>query len=89
MFRHLETVTAEHAGRPHVRELQDSFRIRSSYGEYEIFVFEPLGMSLRTLQGLQKTYLMPLSLVKGALDQVCLGLNFLHESGVVHTGKVR
>ena len=27
------------------------------------------------------------SVVKGALDQVLLGLNFLHEANVIHTGK--
>lgn len=86
VFRHLKLITAEHSGRPHVRDLQESFKVKSSSGEHEFFIMEPLGMSLRTLQELQKTKLLPLALVKGALDQVAVGLNFLHESGVVHKG---
>ncbi|PNP79503.1 hypothetical protein FNYG_07119 [Fusarium nygamai] len=45
----------------------------------------PLGMSLRTLQELQKDNVFYQTLVKSALDQTLLGLNYLHDADVIHT----
>lgn len=50
---------------------------------------EPLGMSLRSLQGIQRDGAFPEQLVIGALAQVFLALDFLHEAGVIHTGTQR
>jgi hypothetical protein len=47
----------------------------------------PLGMSLRTLQEMQNGGIFDQNLVIGALDQVLMGLNWLHEANVIHTGK--
>lgn len=44
-------------------------------------------MSLKTLQELHKSGVLAQSIVKGAVDQVLFGLNFLHESDMIHTGK--
>ncbi|KAF5122523.1 Dual specificity protein kinase CLK4 [Metarhizium anisopliae] len=46
---------------------------------------EPLGMSLRSLQGIQRDGAFPEQLVIGALAQVFLALDFLHEADVIHT----
>ncbi len=87
VFNHLTSITVEHSGRVHVRQLEDSFKIKSCNGEHDFFVMAPLGMSMRTLQDLQKDRIFAQSVVKGALDQVLFGLNFLHEANVIHTGK--
>jgi hypothetical protein len=47
----------------------------------------PLGMSLRTLQEMQKDHVFQKTLVTNALDQTLFGLNYLHDADVVHTGK--
>ncbi|KAM4054498.1 kinase [Hirsutella rhossiliensis] len=52
---------------------------------HDVLVMKPLGMSLRTFQEMQKNTIFKQDLVSGALDQVLLGLNFLHEANVVHT----
>lgn len=44
-------------------------------------------MSLRTLQDMQENGIFQQALVVGALDQVLIGLDFLHEANVIHTGK--
>ncbi|KAF5659973.1 serine threonine kinase [Fusarium circinatum] len=75
----------EHAGRQHVREVRDTFKISGPQGEHEVFVMPPLGMSLRTLQELQKGNVFQQTLVKSALDQTLLGLNYLHDADVIHT----
>jgi serine/threonine protein kinase len=87
VFKHLAGITVEHSGRAHVRQLEDSFKMKSCNGEHDFFVLTPLGMSMRTLQELQKDGIFAQSVIKGALDQVLFGLNFLHEADVIHTGK--
>jgi hypothetical protein len=89
VFKHLASITVEHSGRLHVPQLEDSFRMKSRNGEHDFFVMTPLGMSMRSLQELQVGGIFAQSVVKGALDQVLLGLNFLHEADVIHTGKIQ
>lgn len=47
----------------------------------------PLGMSLKTMQERQPTRVFEKLLVTSALDQVLVGLDYLHEAEVVHTGE--
>ena len=47
----------------------------------------PLGMSLRTLQEMQSKRVFQKLLVTTALDQVLVGLDYLHNAEVVHTGQ--
>lgn len=77
----------EHPGQEHVRRLEDAFQLKGPNGEHDVFVMTPLGMSLRSLQEMQKDDIFQKNLVMSALDQVLLGLAFLHEANVVHTGK--
>ena len=86
VFKHLASITTEHSGRLHVRQLEDLFKLESKNGEHVFFVLKPLGMSMGTLQEIQKGGIFAQSVVKGALDQVLFGLNFLHEAEVIHTG---
>lgn len=87
VYRHLAGVSKEHSGREYIRQLEDSFKLKGPNGEHDVFVMTPLGMSLRTLQEMQKNGTFQQTLVVGALDQVLTGLNFLHEADVIHTGK--
>lgn len=87
VYRHLASGNEEHPGWDHVRQLENSFKLRGPNGEHDVFVMKPLGMSLRTLQEMQKGNVFQKDLVTVALSQVLLGLNFLHEAGVIHTGK--
>jgi serine/threonine-protein kinase SRPK3 len=87
VYRHLADVTTEHSGREYVRQLEDSFKLKGPNGEHDVFVMTPPGMSLRTLHELQKSGVFQQTLVVRALDQVLVGLNFLHEADVIHTGK--
>ncbi|KAK9444484.1 Protein kinase-like protein [Metarhizium brunneum] len=86
VYRHLAHHTEDHPGRNHVRQFHDSFTLNGPNGNHEVFVMEPLGMSLRSLQGIQRHGAFPEQLVIGALAQVFLALDFLHEAGVIHTG---
>ncbi|KAF5576170.1 serine threonine kinase [Fusarium pseudocircinatum] len=83
------SLNLDHAGRQHVREVRDTFKLSGPYGEHEVFVMSPLGMGLRTLQELQKDSVFQQALVTSALDQTLLGLNYLHDADVIHTGNFK
>ena len=90
VYRHLASVTTnmrDHPGRQHVRELHDSFTLASQHGDHEVFVMTPLGMSLRTLQQMQPKLVFQKVFVTSAVDQVLVGLYYLHSAEVVHTGE--
>lgn len=79
---------SDELGYDNVRWVADSFQIEGPRGKHDILVMKPLGMSLRTFQDMQKDGVFGKELVSSALDQVLLGLSFLHETGIVHTGKL-
>ncbi|CZS81186.1 unnamed protein product [Fusarium graminearum] len=83
--KHLSDVNFDHAGKKHVRQFQQTFKLNGPPGEHDVFVMRPLGISLRTLQELQKDKVFQKDLVIGALDQTLLGLDYLHDSNVIHT----
>ncbi|CAF3501356.1 unnamed protein product [Fusarium graminearum] len=83
--KHLSDVNFDHAGKKHVRQFQQTFKLNGPHGEHDVFVMRPLGMSLRTLQELQKDKVFQKDLVIGALDQTLLGLDYLHDANVIHT----
>ncbi|GJD01162.1 protein kinase [Colletotrichum higginsianum] len=87
VYRHLAGVTVEHSGRDFIRQLNDSFVLDGPHGKHDVFVMEPLGMSLRTLQEQQQNRVFSETLVINALDQVLRGLDYLHDSNVIHTGR--
>ncbi|EWY87454.1 CMGC/SRPK protein kinase [Fusarium oxysporum NRRL 32931] len=85
VYKHLSRLNLDHAGRQHVREVRDTFKLSGPHGEHEVFIMPPLGMSLRTLQELQQGNVFQQTLVTSALDQTLLGLNYLHDADVIHT----
>ena len=87
VYRHLAGVSMDHSGQEYIRQLEDSFKLKGPNGEHDVFVMTPLGMSLRTLQEMQKNGIFQQILVARALDQVLTGLIFLHEADVIHIGK--
>lgn len=88
IYKHLSTVPEEHIGRGYIRDLKDSFDIPGRHGKtHKVFIMTPLGMSLRSFQEIQKDHVFVPDLVRSALRQVLMGLNYLHASQVIHTGK--
>ncbi|KAK4149938.1 hypothetical protein C8A00DRAFT_37469 [Chaetomidium leptoderma] len=87
VYHHLASVTNtdDHPGRQNVRELHGSFTLTTQHGDHEVFVLTPLAMSLMTLQEMQPKRVFQKVLVTSALDQVLVGLDYLHTAEVVHT----
>ncbi|KAM3460426.1 hypothetical protein NHJ6243_005921 [Beauveria neobassiana] len=72
-------------GFAHVRQSHEAFQIDGPAGKHDVLVMTPLVMSLKTFQNMQKERVFPRELIAGALEQVFLGMNILHESDVIHT----
>ena len=88
IFQHLDSFKhAEHPGRAFLRALDDSFQIKGPHGTHEVFVFAPLGFSLRRFQKrMPDDQIFDKDLVRMALFQALIGLNYLHDvANVTHT----
>ena len=70
-----------------MRKLENSFNLDGPHGKHDVFVMVPLGMSLRSLHEKQDTGVFGEILAVIAIDQVLLGLEFLHLADVIHTGE--
>lgn len=65
----------------------EHFEVRSPHGIHSCFVYEPLRETLRLFQRRLPNGKLPVSLLKVFLQQILLGLDYLHsECGIVHTG---
>ena len=72
-------------GKSHVCQLLDSFTHDGPNGSHICLVLEPLGLSMldvyRSFPGS-----LPLILVQRIAKHLLLGLQYIHECGVIHTG---
>ncbi|KAL7919199.1 kinase-like protein [Trichoderma austrokoningii] len=88
VHQYLKDFDVEHSGRDNVRRLEDSFKLKNPTKDdsmHHVFVMTPLGMSLRSLQRMQRTSVFPQTMVRNAVDQILFALSYLHQVKVVHT----
>src|SRR5437667_1393233 len=87
-YQHSSKVRSSHPGQRFVRKVLDSFEISRADGTHHCPVHPPLHMSLWELQRIgRKTCGLPEDMVKGALRQLLLALDFLHtEANMTHCG---
>lgn len=86
VYQHLARAQVDHRGKENIRQLTDTFELRGPHGMHDVFVMSPMGMSLRTFQEMQRAQVFEPPLVRGGISQVVLGLGYLHEAGIIHTG---
>ncbi|CAK7205339.1 hypothetical protein SEUCBS139899_008109 [Sporothrix eucalyptigena] len=75
-----------HLKKPIQQEIDDKEE-HPGRDHHAVFVMEPMGMSLGTMQARSPKQLFEPMLVKSAIDQVLLGLALLHGADVAHTGR--
>lgn len=86
-YKHLNSLSTQHAGSLLTRQLLDSFTITTVTGEHLCLVHEPLGMSVETLMGLMPGGHLSEDVLKSILKHLLLALDFLHSEGkTIHTG---
>lgn len=86
VLKHLSSVKTNHPGSSLVRKMIEEFEITGPSGSHQCIVYEPLLTSLLHFQATLKPQSLPEDLLKGALQQLLLALDYLHsEAHVIHT----
>ncbi|AEO69494.1 uncharacterized protein THITE_2146465 [Thermothielavioides terrestris NRRL 8126] len=84
--RYLESIDAAgHPGKQLLRLVLDEFQIEGPQGTHQCLLFAPLGMSFTKFRNLFPDRGLDKVLLQQTLQLVLLGLDFLHQAGVVHT----
>lgn len=82
----VQSIHADHPGRERLRLVLDHFQATGPYGLHHCLVFAPLGLTYTDLRNLLPDKGLNKDLLQQTLLMVLLGLDFLHQAGVVHTG---
>lgn len=85
---YLKPIEADHPGKDRLRLILDHFQITGPYGKHQCLLFDPLGMSLTKFRNMFPTRTLDKKLLQQSLQLILLGLDFLHQAGVVHTGNL-
>lgn len=64
----------------------DNFQIKGAHGSHQCLVFAPLGWTYTDLRNQLPEKALSKDLLQQSLLMILLGLDFLHQAGVVHTG---
>ncbi|KAL5632316.1 hypothetical protein ACGC1H_000351 [Rhizoctonia solani] len=85
MLEKITSADSLHNGRQHLLEYHETFKITGPQGLHHCTLTEVLGTSIEDLR-LQTEHRLPLGLIKTAIRQALLGLDYLHTCcGIVHT----
>ncbi|KAI0427791.1 kinase-like protein [Xylaria sp. FL1042] len=87
VYRHLASIPGGQYDleQQHVRRLETSFKLKGPHGDHDVFVMTPLKISLQSLLAIRKGQKFDKVFAKAALNQVLLGLLYLHDVDVIHT----
>ena len=78
---------AGHPGKDLLRLVLDHFQVAGPGGTHHCLLFEPLGISLTEYRNRFPRKRLPENLLQHVLRLILVGLDFLHQAGVVHTGE--
>ncbi|KAL2069702.1 hypothetical protein VTL71DRAFT_14381 [Oculimacula yallundae] len=82
---YLKSIEAEHPGKGFLRLTVDNFELQGPNGTHQCLLFMPLGLSFSKLRSRFPEDSIPKQLVQHSLQILLVGLDFLHQAGVVHT----
>ena len=86
VLNYLKEVKSSNDGRYCVRRACDFFEIQVPSGRHHCIVYEPLGMSLLDYVIRQQDHTLNIGVAKWIMMYLLKAIDYLHSSGVVHTG---
>jgi len=84
---HLKSIDTEHPGKSYLRMALDNFEGEGPRRRHQCLVCPGLGMSLTSLRDLFDERAIEKTLLQRFLLVVVTALDFMHQAGIVHTGK--
>ena len=79
-------IQAEHPGKARLRTVLDDFWIAGPNGEHRCLILAAHGLTYSQLRSLFPEKGLSKDLLQQSLLMILLGLDFLHQAGIVHTG---
>ncbi|KAM6524265.1 hypothetical protein FSOLCH5_004867 [Fusarium solani] len=76
---------SEHPGKNILRVALDDFKVTGPQGSHQCPVFAPLGLTFTDYRNLFPQRSLPKDILRVTLLMVLLGVDFMHQAGVVHT----
>lgn len=88
---HIKSIDApHHPGKQRIRVVLDNFEIEGLNGNrHQCLIFAPLGQPLTKFRRFFPGNTLDLEGLRFTLLWVTIGLDFLHQVGVIHTGTLR
>lgn len=86
ILRHLRDADKTHVGYKYICHLVDDFEHRGPNGTHVCLVLELMGETLKTFGTLFKKTMVPNSLMRRFTFYLLAGLDYAHDSNIVHTG---
>lgn len=83
---HLRSVDGDHPGRALLRVVEDDFQLSGPHGTHQCLLFQPLGLTFTKFRNMFPDKALSKVLLQQTLQLLLLGLDFLHQAKVVHTG---
>jgi hypothetical protein len=85
--RHIQSIEADHQpSRPRLRVVVDEFKVTGLDGrQHQCLIFDPQGITFTKVRRKFRDYFTK-TLLQHTLLMVLLGLDVLHQMGIVHTG---
>ncbi|KAI4749956.1 protein kinase [Aureobasidium sp. EXF-12344] len=84
---HIRSIEADHPGLERIRVALDDFEVEGPSGSHQCLIYTPLGMNYTEFRNRISGQAFSAELLQQSLLMVLLGLDLLHQAGVVHTGQ--
>lgn len=86
---HINSIEADHPGKQRLRVAIDEFYLSHESHKHQCLVFAPLGLTYTHFRNAFPSKRLNKDILKQSLLMILMGLDFLHQAGVVHTGKAQ
>lgn len=88
VVRHIRAIDGEHPGGRYLRLMLGEFIIHGPRGKHRCLLYTPQGMTYTQFRNLLPDRMFDKVLLQQAYLLILIGIDFLHQASVVHTGMI-